>query len=133
MHPRVFEVFYDGDCPLCRREIELLQRLDRKSQVLSFTNIATEEKLSIEKSHAELMGRIHGRDLKTGEIVEGVEVFRRLYAAVGFSPIVALTRFAPISWLLDRGYEWFAKNRLRLTGRDPVAAHCTDHCSARSS
>lgn len=47
----------------------------------------------------------------------GVEVFRRLYAAVGFGPLAALTRLPGVAQLLDLGYRWFAKNRLRLTGR----------------
>jgi predicted DCC family thiol-disulfide oxidoreductase YuxK len=46
-----------------------------------------------------------------------VEVFRRLYAAVGFAPLVVLTRLPGISHLLDMAYLWFAKNRLRLAGR----------------
>jgi monofunctional biosynthetic peptidoglycan transglycosylase len=62
------------------------------------------------------MDRIHAR-LPDGTLVEGVEVFRRLYAAVGFGPLVALTRLPGIAWLLDRLYRWFARNRLRLTGR----------------
>ena len=27
------EVFYDGDCPLCTREIRLLRRLDRRGRI----------------------------------------------------------------------------------------------------
>ena len=34
------EVFYDGDCSLCMREIRMLQRLDAKRQRIQFTNIA---------------------------------------------------------------------------------------------
>jgi predicted DCC family thiol-disulfide oxidoreductase YuxK len=64
----------------------------------------------------DLMASIHGR-LPDGKIVKGVEVFRRLYAAVGFAPLVVLTRLPGISHLLDLAYRWFAKNRLRLTGR----------------
>jgi predicted DCC family thiol-disulfide oxidoreductase YuxK len=60
--------------------------------------------------------RIHGR-LPDGTLVEGVEVFRRLYAAVGLGILVAATRLPGIAQLLDLGYRWFAKNRLRLTGR----------------
>lgn len=62
------------------------------------------------------MDRIHGR-LPSGELIEGVEVFRRLYAAVGFSWLVAPTRLPGVRHLLDAAYELFAKNRLRLTGR----------------
>lgn len=112
-----FEVFYDGDCPLCRREVELLGWLDRRSRI-RFTNIASADfdAYTIGRTHDELMARIHGRT-SDGTLVEGVEVFRQLYDAVGFRPLVALTRLAPLSWALDRAYQWFAKNRLRLTGR----------------
>jgi predicted DCC family thiol-disulfide oxidoreductase YuxK len=62
------------------------------------------------------MNRIHGR-LPDGTLIEGVEVFRRMYTAVGFGPIVAVTRLPGISHALDLAYLLFAKNRLRLTGR----------------
>lgn len=113
-----FEVFFDGDCPVCRREIVLLQRLDRRGAI-RFTDIATTafDPRAVGVSRPALMARIHGRDIGSGELVVGVEVFRRLYAAVGFGPIVALTRLAPLAWVLDRAYGWFARHRLRLTGR----------------
>ncbi len=46
-----------------------------------------------------------------------MEVFRHLYAAVGFRRLVAISRWFGISHLLELGYHLFAKNRLRLTGR----------------
>lgn len=112
-----FEVFFDGDCPLCRREITLLRRLDRRGAI-RFTVIASPgfDANAIGLTQQDVMARIHGRTAD-GAIVEGVEVFRRLYAAVGFAPLVAISRIPPIAWMLDAGYRWFAKNRLRLTGR----------------
>jgi predicted DCC family thiol-disulfide oxidoreductase YuxK len=111
------EVFFDGDCPLCMREIRMLRALDRRRRVL-FTDIAAPgfdvERVGI--TWQALMDRIHAR-LSDGTIIEGVEVFRRLYAAVGFGPLVALTRFAPIARVLDAAYLRFAKNRLKWTGR----------------
>jgi len=62
------------------------------------------------------MARIHART-SDGTWMQGVEVFRRLYTAVGFGALVAPTRLPGIAQLLDLGYRWFAKNRLRLTGR----------------
>lgn len=111
------EVLFDGDCPLCLREIRMLQRLDKKSRIM-FTDIAAPgfDASVYGLSWQQLMDRIHGR-LPDGTMVEGVEVFRRLYTAVGFGPLVALTRLAGISQLLDFGYRKFAKNRLKLTGR----------------
>lgn len=115
--PFVFEVFFDGDCPLCVREIRMLQRLDGRGR-LRFTDIARADFDAADTGRTwdELMARIHGR-LPNGELVEGVEVFRRLYSAVGFGPLVALTRLPGIRHLLDAAYHLFAKNRLRLTGR----------------
>ena len=114
------EVFYDGDCPLCLREITMLQRKDRAHRIL-FTNIAAPnfDAATVGISWSALMDRIHGR-LPDGTLIEGVEVFRRLYAAVGFGSLVAATRAPGVKQLLDLSYRVFAKNRLKLTGR------CTD-------
>ncbi len=114
-HATALELFYDGDCPLCLREVRMLQRLDRRARIV-FTDIAApsfEPPESVD--YATLMERIHAR---RGEAwIEGVEVFRQLYAEVGFSALVWWTRLPGISHLLDLAYHAFAKNRLRLTGR----------------
>lgn len=111
------EVFFDGECPLCVREINMLRRLDRAGRV-RFTDIADPafDPASTGRSFEELMDRIHAR-LADGTLIEGVEVFRRLYTAVGFGPLVAVTRLPGLSSALDWGYRSFAKNRLKLTGR----------------
>lgn len=113
----VLEVFFDGACPFCAREVRFLRRLDRRGQVL-FTDIA-EPGFSPERARVPwdaLMDRIHAR-LADGTLVEGVEVFRRIYALLGFGPLVAVTRLPGLSNLLDAGYAWFARNRMRLAGR----------------
>lgn len=115
--PHEFEVFYDGDCPLCMREIHWFQRLDKHDKI-RFTDIAAKEfdagELGLD--HATMMARIHGR-LPDGTIITGVDVFRRLYTAVGWRWPVAMSRLPVAKQLLDLGYRVFAKNRLRLTGR----------------
>ena len=122
------EVFFDGDCPLCLREVNLLRKLDKESQRIRFTDIQAADFVpaSVGLTFPDLMRRIHGR-LPTGELVEGAEVFRRLYAAVGFRRAVAVSRWPGVSQLVDAGYSLFAKNRLRLTGR------CTDDVCAAPS
>lgn len=80
----------------------------------------------MDSTYETLMERIHGR-LRDGTVIEGVEVFRRLYAAVGFGPLVWLTRLPPIAQLLEVAYEIFADHRLRWTGR------CDEHCLAETA
>ena len=111
------EVFFDGACPLCMREMRMLQRRDRNHRI-RFVDITAKgfEAASVGLTWEAIMARIHGR-LPDGTIVEGVEVFRRLYAELGFGPLVSLTRLPGIRQALDVAYDAFAKNRLRLTGR----------------
>jgi len=104
----------------------MLRRKD-KEQRIRFTDIAAPEfdVATIGIPWATLMERIHGR-LPDGTLIEGVEVFRRLYAAVGFHSLVATTRLPLIAPLLELSYRLFAKNRLNLTGRcadDACPAH----------
>lgn len=119
------EVFYDGGCPLCLREITMLRCWDRQRRI-RFTDIdaADFQPAAVGKSYEELMAQMHGR-LADGTWLQGVEVFRQLYAAVGFVRLTALSRLPLISQVLNLGYSVFARNRLRLTGR------CTQQsCSA---
>ena len=121
------EVFFDGGCPLCRREADFLRRWDRRGKI-GFTDISSRDfqAVSVGMTDEVLMAQIHGR-LPDGTWLRGVEVFRRIYAAVGFGPLVFLSRLPLISQVLDWGYALFARNRLRLTGR------CSANgCSAKS-
>jgi len=114
------EVFFDGACPLCSKEIAFLRNRDHKGRI-RFRDIADPsfDPAELGLTHQALMARMHAR-LPDGTLIDGVEVFRRLYAAIGFGPIVSLSRLPGIRQALDAAYDVFAKNRLRLTGR------CTD-------
>ncbi|GAB4198554.1 MAG: DUF393 domain-containing protein [Sandaracinaceae bacterium] len=111
------EVFFDGECPLCAREIDLLRKLDRRARI-RFTDIAARDfdPAAHGTTMEALMAEIHGR-LPDGTWIKGVEVFRRLYEAVGLGPAVAVTRLPGVRGALEAGYRLFAKNRLKLTGR----------------
>jgi len=114
-----FEVFYDGDCPLCLREIRLLQRLDRRRERIRFTDItapdfAAEAQTGL--SLEQLMSQIYGR-MPDGSLVVGMEVFRQLYGAVGLGFLLAPTGWPVVKPMFDGLYAIFARNRLRLTGR----------------
>ena len=93
-HEHELELFFDGECPLCRREVAMMQRLDRRKRIV-FTDIAAPgfDPAPLGRDHATLMASIHAR-LPDGSLVTGVEAFRRAYAALGlgFGPLVALSR-----------------------------------------
>jgi predicted DCC family thiol-disulfide oxidoreductase YuxK len=111
------EVFFDGGCPLCAREVAWLRRRDRMNR-LRFTDIDDPifDAPASGKTKTELMARMHGR-LPNGTWLCGVEVFRRIYTAIGWRSVAAISRLPVISQILEAGYWVFAKNRLRLTGR----------------
>lgn len=123
----VFEVFYDGACPLCRREIEWIRKRDRRGQLV-FTDISRPDfdPVSTGRTYDQLMARIHGR-YPNGQVIEGVEVFRQLYSAIGFRKLVSFTRMPIVRQALSLSYRVFAPLRTMLPGR-----HCSDTCQATS-
>jgi predicted DCC family thiol-disulfide oxidoreductase YuxK len=123
------KVLYDGECPLCAREIGFLRRRDRRG-VIAFDDIAAPgfDATRYGLDHAAVMSRIHGV-LPDGTVIEGVEVFRRLYTAIGLGWLVAPTRWPLLRGLFDRAYRVFARNRLRWTGRSDAA--CTSESCER--
>ena len=116
-------LFFDGACPVCQREMGLLRKLDRRKR-LRFVDISAPDfrEDAWGRDWNALMARMHGQ-LPDGTWVEGVEVFRHAYGAVGFGPLIWLTRLPGVSQLLDWGYVRFAVRRLRFTGRCDAACH----------
>ncbi|MFO0636743.1 MAG: DUF393 domain-containing protein [Nannocystaceae bacterium] len=116
-------LFHDGACPLCAREVALLRRLDRRGAI-DFVDIAAPQfdAATFGLRHDRLMARIHAM-LPDGRVIDGIEVFRQLYQAVGLGWLVALTRLPGIASMLSWAYDRFAERRLRLTGR------CDDRCA----
>ncbi len=115
----------DGDCPLCRREAALLRRLDRGRGRLVLVDITGPafQPAVYGRTMAELMGEIHGVRAD-GTLATGMEVFRRAYSGVGYGWLLAPTGWPGFRRLFDACYHWFARNRLRLTGRSCGTARC---------
>lgn len=112
-----FRVFFDGKCPLCRREIDWLRHRDVRQQVefIDFTDVGFNA-AAWGKTHRQLIDQIHGMTPQ-GCWVTGVEVFRHLYSAAGFGVLVSISRFPIVRPFLDFGYRMFARHRTRLTAR----------------
>lgn len=127
-------VLYDAGCPLCAREGRLLERLDAGRGRIELEDISSpafdagRHGLDL----ADLEARLHGV-LPDGSVVEGVEVLVRAYEAVGMGWLVRPARWPGVRWLLDRAYLWFARNRLRLTGRAPRSCRPGGACELAGS
>lgn len=112
-------LLYDGDCPLCLREVNFLQKKDAGRGIVKFTDIADldyrpEENGGVDFETA--MGRIHAV-LADGTVVKNVEVFQRVYDALGIGWIYAPTKWPVIGPIIDGIYNIWADLRLFVTGR----------------
>ena len=128
-------VFFDGACPICDREIALMKRLDRRRQ-LEFCDFSAQEynAVSIGFTAADLATVIHAR-WADGRVITGIEVFRAMWEAVGLRFLAKLSRLSVVEPLVLNAYAWFARNRLRLTGRSHACtgAACRSAFSNRHS
>jgi len=74
-------MLYDGDCPLCMREVNMLRRRDQDNGKIDFVDIAAPNYSQSDNqniSYEQAMGRIHAI-LPSGEVIRDVEVFKKLY------------------------------------------------------
>lgn len=111
------KVLYDGDCPLCKREVAMLRRMDRRNRV-AMEDIADPafDPSRYGRTQRDVMDRIHGV-LPDGTVIEGMDVFRGLYNAVGWGWLMNWTRLPIARPITDAMYRGFARHRLTLTGR----------------
>jgi predicted DCC family thiol-disulfide oxidoreductase YuxK len=130
------ELLYDGDCPLCQREVRFLQKRDAGRGRVAFVDIAAADYNPAQHAgidYETAMGRIHAI-LPDGQIVRDLEVFRRIYRALGMGWIYAPTRWPLVGQLADGLYALWAHWRLPLTGRPNLktlaARSCRDRCSS---
>ena len=116
-------VLYDGACPLCSREMALMKRLDRKRR-LRFLDFSTSDYdgAAIGIPVSELSAVIHAQ-WEDGTVITGVEVFRAIWQAVGLRLLAQISRLPVLDPLVRTAYDWFAKNRLWLTGRKVCSAN----------
>ncbi len=113
------ELLYDGDCPLCVREVNFLQKKDAGRWLVKFVDIADDAYQPADHGGIDFetaMGRIHAV-LPDGTAIKNVEVFRRIYSLLGIGWMYAPTRWPVVGPLVDWLYDIWADWRLQVTGR----------------
>ncbi|TVQ08636.1 MAG: DUF393 domain-containing protein [Leptolyngbya sp. DLM2.Bin27] len=112
-------LLYDGDCPLCLREVNFLRQKDNGRGLVAFTDIAADDynpEANGGVDFATAMGRIHAVKAD-GTVIKNVEVFRQVYDVLGMGWIYAPTRWPIVGALVDWAYGVWANWRLAVTGR----------------
>ncbi|PSN19160.1 thiol-disulfide oxidoreductase [filamentous cyanobacterium CCP5] len=113
------KLLYDGDCPLCLREVNFLQKKDAGRNIVAFEDIAADDYDPAKNAGIDFvtaMGRIHAIKAD-GTVVKNVEVFRQVYDALGIGWIYAITKWPIVGPIVDKIYDVWADWRLKMTGR----------------
>ncbi len=104
-------VWFDGACPLCRREIALMQRLDRRGRIAFVDVSAPQAACPIDRDA--LLARFHAREGDT--MLSGAAAFAAMWRAIPMlRPLGLAARWQPVAWLLERGYRQFLRYRPAL-------------------
>lgn len=112
MMPRgQLEVWFDGGCPLCRREIALLRRLDRAGRI-AFMDIAGENAMC-PLDRAVMLASFHARE--DGVMLSGAAAFAAMWRAIPLlRPLGLAARLPGMTALLEWAYVRFLGIRPRL-------------------
>ena len=120
-------IFFDGGCPLCKREVDFLQSRNQKGY-LSFIDINTSDFYLDHKygiTYRRAMERIHA--LKSdGSVIKDIKVFQEAYTLIGLGWIYAPTKLPIFDKLIEFIYGIWAKYRLKLTFRPSIEKLCTE-------
>ncbi len=115
-------VFYDGNCPLCRREIEHYKRLDRAAKVEWLDIWQRPELLKAQGvEFSDAMKLLHTTD-RQGDLQRGAYSFVVIWRELPYYRMLAVTvETLRLTSLLDVAYRCFARYRFR--------ARCKEGCS----
>lgn len=118
---KAVRVLYDGECPICVKEISLLQFLQRnRTDKVDFVDISLleyDESRYEGVSYETAMAEMTVID-ENNKVHRGVPAFAVMYSAVGLGWLGRLISLPIIRPLMDRAYIVFARNRLKWTRRE---------------
>ncbi|MBS9719560.1 DUF393 domain-containing protein [Tianweitania sp. BSSL-BM11] len=105
-------IWFDGSCPLCRREIALMKRLDRRGAI-DFIDIASSDVEDCPVDRAELLARFHA--CENGQLLSGAAAFAAMWRAIPLlRPLGKLARIPIMLRVLEHVYKAFLRVRPRL-------------------
>lgn len=108
-------VFYDGACPLCRREIGFYQGM-RGADGVRWVDVSRSSAGEVAPglSKHQALARLHVAD-GNGRLHSGGAAFAAIWRSLPiFRPLGRLFGMAPLAWCLERAYRLFLRFRPRL-------------------
>ncbi len=111
--PAQVTVWYDGDCPLCRREIAALRGLDRKARI-AFVDLSIGLPCPLDRDA--MIARLHAQETG-GPLLSGAEAFAAMWRAIpALRPFGEMARRPGVLGRLERLYIAFLRVRPLLQG-----------------
>ena len=120
---------FDGGCPLCLRETNFLKSKDesKKIEFVDINNTNYNPILYKDISYIEAMSNLHGI-LENGSIIKGLDVLAYSYELIGLGWVYFPLKIEFLAPLLRLFYKYWAKYRLKITGRSNIEKLCTSEC-----
>ncbi|MFN7024428.1 MAG: thiol-disulfide oxidoreductase DCC family protein [Pseudorhizobium sp.] len=104
-------VWFDGDCPLCRREIALMRRLDRRDAI-RFVDLG-DPAASCPVDKGEMLARFHAEE--DGKLFSGAAAFAAMWRAIPLlRPLGLMAGWRPLTPVFEAAYRRFLRVRPRL-------------------
>ena len=104
-------VWHDGNCPLCRREIALMRRLDRRGAITFVDAADTDSICPIDRGA--LLDQFHASE--NGTLLSGAAAFAAMWRAIPLLRPLGLLARRPLALrVMERGYRRFLRLRPRL-------------------
>ena len=124
-----FIFLFDGGCPLCLRETRFLKKKDSSNKInfIDINNDSYNPSLYKDISYVEAMSNLHGI-LENGDIIKGLDVLAYSYELIGLGWVYYPLKIEFLAPLLRLFYQYWAKYRLKITGRSNMEKLCTSEC-----
>ena len=105
-------VWYDGGCPLCRREIALMRRLDTRGAI-AFVDVSDPAESGCPENRDALLARFHARE--NGRTLSGAAAFAAMWRAIPvLRPLGLAARNGLVLTGLEGAYRLFLRVRPAL-------------------
>lgn len=108
------EVYFDGSCPMCRREIAVYQNVT-PDQPIAWVDVSkADTSLPQGQTREQLMARFHTRTAQ-GELLSGAAAFVHVWAQLpGWRVLAWLAKVPGMLWLMEKAYTGFLPVRPKI-------------------